>query len=149
MKLNALRTMKTLYTLGVLVRDPDQLAKVFEMSDALATPELLAPMVTLLKKDASGARAFAERPRLRIDLAELRKLPAGTLGREFADHMVANNLDPAALPDLPVDDDFSFLRAHLYGIHYKMNLWSNFSYFTQPDGDQFQQTDCALQLVVS
>lgn len=126
MKLNALRTMKALYTLGVLVKDPNQLAKVFEMSDALATPELLAPMVTLLKKDASGARAFAERPRLRIDLAELRKLPTGTLGREFADHMLANNLDPSALPDLPVDDDSSFLRSHLYATH---DVWHSVTGF--------------------
>ncbi|HWV15589.1 MAG TPA: TonB-dependent receptor [Cellvibrio sp.] len=33
------------------------------------------------------------------------------------------------------------LHAHVYGIRYKMNLWSNFSYFTEPEGDQFQQTD--------
>lgn len=33
------------------------------------------------------------------------------------------------------------LHGHFYGIHYDMNLWSNFSYFTSPDGDQFQQTD--------
>lgn len=39
-----------------------------------------------------------------------------------------------------VDED-TRLHGHIYGIHYKMNLWSNFSYFTQPDGDQFQQTD--------
>jgi outer membrane receptor for ferrienterochelin and colicin len=38
-------------------------------------------------------------------------------------------------------DDDSRLRGHIYAIHYAMNLWSNFSYFTQPDGDQFQQTD--------
>lgn len=38
-------------------------------------------------------------------------------------------------------DDKTRLHAHFYGIRYAMNLWSNFSYFTQPDGDQFQQTD--------
>jgi ubiquinone biosynthesis protein Coq4 len=117
MKLSALRTMKTLYTLGVLVRDPNQLSKVFDMSDALATPELLEPIVKVLKESPQGARAFAEKPRLRIDLAELRLLPRGTLGREFAEHMIANNLDPAALPDLPAKDDQAFFRAHLYDTH--------------------------------
>lgn len=29
----------------------------------------------------------------------------------------------------------------LYAIDYDMELWSNFSYFTQPQGDQFQQLD--------
>jgi len=117
MKLSPLRTMKTLYTLGVLIRDPNQLQKVFDMADALATPELLAPMVTELSRDPRGARAFEERPRLHIDLDELRVLPQGTLGREFADHMIANGLDPAALPDLPIEDDHSFFRAHLYQSH--------------------------------
>lgn len=33
------------------------------------------------------------------------------------------------------------LSASLYGIHYDMELYSNFSYFTTPSGDQFQQLD--------
>ena len=117
MKLSPLRTMKTLYTLGVLVRDPNQLSKVFDMADALATPDMLAPMVETLRREPGGARAFAERPRLRVELATLRLLPRGTLGREFAEQMIAKGLDPAALPHLPSTDDHSFLRAHLYETH--------------------------------
>ena len=37
--------------------------------------------------------------------------------------------------------DENVLQAHLYVIGYDMTLWSNFSYFTDPDGDQFQQID--------
>ncbi|MDG1026645.1 MAG: TonB-dependent receptor [Gammaproteobacteria bacterium] len=33
------------------------------------------------------------------------------------------------------------LRASVYGIDYEMELYSNFSYFTSPQGDQFQQVD--------
>jgi TonB dependent receptor/TonB-dependent Receptor Plug Domain len=33
------------------------------------------------------------------------------------------------------------VQAHIYAIDYDMTLWSNFSYFTDPDGDQFQQID--------
>lgn len=120
MKLSPLRTVKTLYTLAVLVRDPDRLSKVFEMADALATPEMLDPMADLLAKDPEGARALAERPRLRVVLAELRALPRGTLGHEFAAHMDANGLDPAALPHLASSDRLSFLRAHLYETH---DIW--------------------------
>jgi len=36
---------------------------------------------------------------------------------------------------------YGFLKANLYIIDYNMNLWSNFSYFTDPDGDQFKQID--------
>ncbi len=101
MRLSPLRTVKTLYTLSVLVRDPNQLSKVFEMADALSTPELLTPMADALAKDPACKRALEERPRVRVVLSELRALPRGTLGREFAEHMIENGLDPAALPHLP------------------------------------------------
>lgn len=117
MRLSPLHAVKTLYALGVLVRDPNQLQKVFDVADAMASPKLLQPMIDTLSRDAEGARAFAEKPRLRIDLAELRALPEGTLGRAFAEHMIANGLDPAALPHLPSTDDYSFVRAHLYETH--------------------------------
>src|SRR4051812_44784625 len=109
MRLSPLRTIKTLYTLAVLVRDPNQLSKVFDMADALATPEMLGPMVDQIARDPAGARALEERPRLRVVLAELQLLPHGTLGREFAEHMIKNGLDPAGLPDLPSPDRHSFL----------------------------------------
>lgn len=38
-------------------------------------------------------------------------------------------------------DEHTRLIGHVYGINYDLDLWSNFSYFTQPKGDQFQQTD--------
>jgi len=117
MKLSPLRAAKTLYSLAALVRDPNRLGKVFEMADALATPELLGPMVALLGKEPEGARAFAEKPRLKVDLVELRTLPPCTFGRSFADDMDRQGLDPSALPNLPTPDDHAYLRAHLYETH--------------------------------
>lgn len=117
MKMSPFRAAKTLYTLAALVRDPNRLGKVFEMADALATPELLEPMAAVLRKHPDGARAFAERPRLKVDLKELEKLPLGTFGRAFADDMNRQGLDPSALPNLPTPDDHSYLRAHLYETH--------------------------------
>jgi ubiquinone biosynthesis protein Coq4 len=111
------RTLKALYSLAQLVRDPDRLGQVFEMADALATPEKMTPVIDRLAKDPVIARALEERHRIRIDLGELRRLPVGTFGRTFADHMIANNLDPSALPDLPSGDRISFFRAHLYETH--------------------------------
>jgi outer membrane receptor protein involved in Fe transport len=35
----------------------------------------------------------------------------------------------------------SELRVSAYGIAYEMELWSNFSYFIEPEGDQFKQVD--------
>ncbi|MBX3222976.1 MAG: hypothetical protein KF795_20865 [Labilithrix sp.] len=120
MKLNPLRALKAFYSLARLVRDPNRLDEVFEMSDALATKEALGPIVERLAEDPVVARSLEERHRIRVDLAALRRLPEGTLGRTFAEHMFAANLDPAALPDLASDDPIAFFRAHLYETH---DIW--------------------------
>jgi ubiquinone biosynthesis protein COQ4 len=135
MKLSPFRAIKALYSLAMLVRDPDRLNQVFEMADALGTPEAMTPIVDRVARDPRIARAIAERHRIpRINLDELKKLPEGTLGRTFAEHMFANKLDPSALPDLPSSDRRSrsstrrigeadrimFFRAHLYETH---DIW--------------------------
>lgn len=120
MNVSPFRAAKALYSLYRLVRDPNRLNEVFEMSDAVGTPEALAPVMHRIAEDPAVARALDERHRIHIDLPTLRKLPQGTLGREFADHMLANGLDPAALPDLPSPDAVSFFRAHLYETH---DIW--------------------------
>ncbi len=117
MTFSRLRALKALYSLAMLVRDPNRLGEVFEVSDALATRESLMPIIDRISKDAIVARSFDECHRLRIDIPRLRDLAPGTLGREFAEHMVANNLDPSALPNLPSKDSFEYFRAHLYETH--------------------------------
>ncbi len=112
-----LLTMKVLYNLTRLVRDPRRLDDVFEMASALSVPETVGPIVDRLKKDPAIARAFADKHRLRPDLAALAELPPGTLGRVFADHMRANGLDPRSIPTLAASDDLEFVRAHLYETH--------------------------------
>src|SRR2546423_11879143 len=101
MKLSPVRAARALYSLVTLVRDPDRLAEVFDMADALATPQMIEPVAdALAARDPACARALAERHRFTIALEDLRSLPRGTLGREFAEHMLANGLDPGPLPDL-------------------------------------------------
>jgi ubiquinone biosynthesis protein COQ4 len=115
----------TVLRLGVslvrLVRDPNRLNEVFSLADALAAPEQMRVITGVLAQDPAGARALRERQRIgRVDLAALRALPEGTFGRAFADHMIANNLDPAALPDIASPDEGAFVRAHLYETH---DIW--------------------------
>jgi ubiquinone biosynthesis protein Coq4 len=115
-----LRTVKALYSLARLVADPTRLDDVFEMATALASPETMAPVVAELKTDPSVARAIARQHRVKFDLATLGQLPEGTLGRVFADHMAAANLDPAAIPTLPGGEPHEYVRAHLYETH---DIW--------------------------
>jgi ubiquinone biosynthesis protein Coq4 len=105
-----------------LVKHPEHLDRVFEISEALVNQrvDVLERMRDTFVKDAVGAEALRDKPRLRIDLAALSKLPAGTFGRAFADHMRKNGLDPADIPTLDGGDELAFLRAHLYETH---DIW--------------------------
>ncbi|MEO8801129.1 MAG: Coq4 family protein [Polyangiaceae bacterium] len=104
-----------------LIRDPNDLDRVFEIADGLARPEMLDQMIAELSRDAEIAQAFVTRPRVgTLDLKVLEQLPDGTLGREFARHMLANGLDPSALPRLSSTTSREWLRAHLYETH---DLW--------------------------
>jgi len=115
---NPIRLARALTSAIRLIRDPSRLDEVFQMADAAVDPAILRAMADAVAKTPEGARALAERPRIgTIDLATLRTLPEGTLGRAFAEHMLAAGLDPAALPLLPAADATSFLRAHLYETH--------------------------------
>jgi ubiquinone biosynthesis protein Coq4 len=107
-----------------IIRDPDRLNEVFNLSDNMllaAGSERAAQIVETVRSDPAGGAALREKPRTgKIVLAELQKLPEGTLGRVFADHMLSNHLDPDALPSLGGSDDLEFLRAHLYETH---DIW--------------------------
>jgi ubiquinone biosynthesis protein Coq4 len=113
--------VKALYSLVQLVRDPNRLGEVFSLSDhlmAAATPERLEEVLGAVRRLPGARRAFAEKPRIgTIDLAELAKLPEGTLGKVFATHMIEQKLDPSALPSIPSRTDLEFFRAHLYETH--------------------------------
>jgi ubiquinone biosynthesis protein COQ4 len=113
-----IRRMRGVVSMVRLVRDPDRLGEVFAMADALVKPEILDEMVAVFSRDARGARALEERPRVgKIDLAALRELPQGTLGRVYADHMIDNDLDPTALPSMEAPTPRAYVRAHLYESH--------------------------------
>ena len=118
--LRPFRSLRALYGVAALVHDPNRLNEVFEMADALATPENLNPIIEDICRLPGPAGAFDDRHRLKIDLPLLRQLPEGSFGRAFAAHMDANSLDPGAIPRLASPDAFSFFRAHLYETH---DIW--------------------------
>lgn len=103
---------------STLVRDPNQLEKVFALRDHIADDATLTMMVEHFRKDPRGADALAQRPRIgRVELDALGALGADTLGGAFARNMRAYGLDPDALPHREAFDERSFLDAHLYETH--------------------------------
>jgi ubiquinone biosynthesis protein Coq4 len=99
--------------------DPSQLERVFEMDRDLSQ-ESIAERVALLRQDEIACRAFDDRRRLVIEPDALSRLDEGTLGREFAEFLRRNDLDPKNIPSLPADSDEDYFSAHLYETH---DLW--------------------------
>ena len=103
-----------------LAMDMSRLDEVFNLGDGLVDDATIAAMTARAREHATGAAALRERPHVHLDLKELRTLPTGTLGREYALMMDRNGLDPASIPTLPDDSDGKYVRSHLYETH---DLW--------------------------
>jgi ubiquinone biosynthesis protein Coq4 len=117
--MNPLNTLRMLRSFWRLSQDPNQLGEVFAIADRGSKPEILAETARFVSRDPQGARALSEGVRLgAIDLVALQKLPVGTLGRVFADHMIDNGLDPRAIP-VPTypAGDFRYVKTHLRETH--------------------------------
>jgi ubiquinone biosynthesis protein Coq4 len=116
---NPLKTLRMLRGFWLLSQDPNRLEQVFEIGDSGENPQIFAEVAAFVSKDPQGARAFREMPRIgNIDLEVLAKLPEGTLGRVFADHMISNGLDPKAIPVPHIEPgDLRYVKAHLRETH--------------------------------
>lgn len=105
-----------------LVKDPTQLDAVFRILDSLDQTEGGAEIVREFADNPRFNDVFVRRPRLgEINLAFLRTLPPGTLGRTYADEMTSRGLDPNAI-EKKLDDGTptGYVFAHLRETH---DLW--------------------------
>lgn len=112
-----LKAVRAITAAARLVRDPNRLGEVFRITDSLQEIAGIQEVVRAIAGDPQAKAAFEARRRLTIDLAALRKLPVGTVGRVFADHMIENGLSPDALPTYDATSDVMFFRAHLVETH--------------------------------
>lgn len=118
MAFQPIKTFRALRAIKRLVKNPAELGEVFRLVDAIESPELEKTFVQDFANDPAMQRALVERPRIgRVDVAELRALPEGTLGREFADFLTSNALDPEDIEVNEVHSAFDYIRAHLRETH--------------------------------
>ncbi len=118
---NPIDTFRILKSFFVLAKDPNRLDQVFALADSGANQKLIEEVVHFLQRDPDCAAALRDHPRLgRVELGELHALPPGTLGYEFADHMLRNNLDPTAIPVPPEPNAVWYLRTHMRETH---DIW--------------------------
>nr|WP_093520298.1 Coq4 family protein [Stigmatella erecta] len=119
---NVLKTFRVSRAVLAMVRDANDPDRVFDLIEALyASSDATQQMVERMSRDPGISRVLQERPRLgRIDMEALGRLPEGTLGRTFADHLRECGLDPDLLRVLEAPDAASYVKAHLFETH---DLW--------------------------
>ena len=120
MRVQAIQRAKMAYHAIRLIKDPNRLNEVFMMIESVRRPEIAREIARKGAETPEGARALRDYTRVHIDLPTLSKLPLGTLGREFAEHMRRNKLDPSAIPSRPANDEVEYVEAHLYETH---DIW--------------------------
>ncbi len=90
-----------------------------KLGKALSDKYSLQKIIDFLSTTSQGKQAFQKRPRIGdIDLQMLHQLPVNTLGYAYADHMLANNLQPLQ-PNL-VENNYQFFAAHITETH---DIW--------------------------
>ncbi|MEM9460618.1 MAG: Coq4 family protein [Myxococcota bacterium] len=140
---NVFQTLRAAWTFTQLVRNPEQLDKVFELVESTEIdPEQQIQQMRAVPEIA----AFLDEPWSidGLDLEPLRELPPGTLGREFADHMRANDLDPAVLFRTRGQTPMERVSAHVEQSHDIWHVVTGFN--TQVDGELGLQAFYLAQL---
>jgi ubiquinone biosynthesis protein COQ4 len=104
-----------------LSNDLDRLDEVFKYAETLRDPKLMEEGVAYHMTIPGGPEALDAKPRIgTLDLDSLLAYPEGSLGHEFAKHMKAANLDPAAIPTLEAKSPGEYVFAHYYETH---DIW--------------------------
>lgn len=129
---NYLRMCKGIVTIA---RDPGQTNAVFEIGKGVEQSGILNRVAGRLRASTREVdQLFQDRynPPL-ADLAVLRKLPEGTLGRTFADYMVSMGFEVQFFPEVEVENDGSYLLQRLRHTH---DIWHTITGFsTDPKGE--------------
>jgi len=99
----AQRARTVVRTLATLARDPGRLDQVLVLAQTVNMPALARAMDRIEHDDAALA-LLEEQPRIdraHVDLDALRRLPDGTLGREYTRFLDDNGITPDAFENLP------------------------------------------------
>ncbi len=103
----------------MVLKDDNENSTASPVLNAAMDAETFQRIATDLAKSAEGRQLLAERPDLQagaVDLAALRRLPEGTLGRALAEYYVANGIAPF-VSDYPVHSDVEYLAKRYREVH--------------------------------
>lgn len=113
--------IKLLYYTIRIARNPQDTTAALAINPCLFRLQYLNQAKALLAQQPESQALINSRLLLkRMDLNELKKNPPGSLGHVFAEHMLANNLDPNFYNFLPVTNDESYIVMRMRQTH---DLW--------------------------
>jgi ubiquinone biosynthesis protein COQ4 len=127
------RGRRALSALGVLARDHTRLDQVLVFTQAMNHARL-ARVAAEIERTPEGAKLFAERPRIdrkHVDFDALRRLPDGTLGREYPRFLDDAGITPDVFEELPAvgDERIAYMMLRMRQSH---DLWHVLTGYT-PD----------------
>lgn len=123
-----LEYLKGLKGFVTLLRDPKATDSVFEIVEGFRETAAYRHALDRVRSFPESDRIIQERYVAPVpDLNVLSALPAGTLGRVYADHMTQLGLDPAFFPKIDAADDITFMMLRMRETH---DIWHVVAGFT-------------------
>ena len=114
-----LQSLKLLASLAAFLKNPDSLDSVLAVGASLKDSPLSEQMIRHLLDNPTFAQLVNDgwRPQ-QIDLSALQTLPAGTLGRCYADQLISQGITPDTLIDpSPINDERDYIVHRLKETH--------------------------------
>ncbi len=126
--------IRLLWALLRATLNPDNTAAILTVGEAMYR---IGATETAQKKMMSQPEAIAliqnRKLMAPVNLQELQKLPPGTLGRIYADHMITNNLNPNFFKNMEITSDYIMAIMRLRQTH---DLWHVVTGFTTSVQDE-------------
>ena len=128
------RALNNLKLLGAIGRSGGDLSTIADLVDNFLGGPQMAACVARFRALPGGEAMLEERyPPLQPDIARLRQLPAGTLGRRYAELILQQGYDPEFFRPRPIDSAERWLTQRIATTHDIHHVISGFG--TEPEGE--------------
>lgn len=112
---------RLLLSLFKISRNPENTEAVFDIGESLYALGANEVARVKFEKDPASVAVIEKRKLIQpYSLQELQKLPAGTLGRTYADHMISLKLDPNFYRQLEIKNNTVYVMMRMRQTH---DLW--------------------------
>ena len=140
-----MRSLNNLKLLGAIGRSGGELANVADLVDNFLGGPQMAACVARFKALPGGAAMLEERyPPLQPNIERLHQLPAGTLGRRYAELILQQGYDPDFFRPRPIDTEERWLTQRIATTHDIHHVISGFG--TAPEGERGVLAITAVQI---